>query len=55
MTEKVVWYIVREYALVAGIFPLAPHDLRRYAEFRTMPNALGGGISSRPAIVYDSA
>lgn len=29
MTEKVVWHIVREYAMAAGISPLAPHDLRR--------------------------
>ena len=29
MTEKVVWHVVREYATVAGITPLGPHDLRR--------------------------
>lgn len=29
MTEKVVWHVVREYAGVAGIATLAPHDLRR--------------------------
>jgi site-specific recombinase XerD len=55
LTEKVVWQLLQGYAAAAGVPGIAPHDLRSYAEFRTMPNALGGGISSRPAIVYDSA
>jgi site-specific recombinase XerD len=29
MTEKVVWYIVQQYASKVGIVKLAPHDLRR--------------------------
>jgi integrase len=29
ITEKVVWWVVREYAKLAGIDILAPHDLRR--------------------------
>ena len=29
MTEKVVWHVVREFAVKAGIEKLAPHDLRR--------------------------
>src|SRR5262252_1244936 len=29
LTEKVVWYVVREYATKASIDKLAPHDLRR--------------------------
>jgi site-specific recombinase XerD len=29
MSEKVVWHVVREYAITAGIATLAPHDLRR--------------------------
>lgn len=29
MTEKVVWYIVKQYAEQLGISKLAPHDLRR--------------------------
>ena len=37
MTEKVVWHVVREFAKKAGIDKLAPHDLRIYAEFGTMP------------------
>ena len=37
-TEKAVWHVVREYAAKAGIDKLAPHDLRSYAESRTMPN-----------------
>jgi hypothetical protein len=31
MTPKVIWEIVKQAAQ-------APHDLRRYAESRTMPN-----------------
>ncbi len=29
ITEKVVWHVVKEYALRLGISKLAPHDLRR--------------------------
>ena len=29
MTEKVVWHVVKTYALKLGIPKLAPHDLRR--------------------------
>jgi site-specific recombinase XerD len=38
LSEKVVWHVVRQYARKAGIDKLAPHDLRRYTESRTMPN-----------------
>ncbi len=38
MTPKVLWEIVKRAAEVAGIDKLAPHDLRRYTEFGTMPN-----------------
>jgi site-specific recombinase XerD len=38
ITEKVVWCMVRECASKAKIERLAPHDLRRYAESRTMPS-----------------
>jgi integrase len=36
MTPKVLWEIVKKAAEAAGIDKLAPHDLRRYAEFRIM-------------------
>jgi len=36
--EKVVWQMLRAYAAEIGVPRLAPHDLRRYAESRTMPN-----------------
>ena len=38
LTEKAVWHVVQESAKRAGIAKLAPHDLRRYAEYRIMPN-----------------
>jgi len=54
MTEKVVWHVVREYAKKAGIDKLAPHDLRRYAACRIMPNpnaaAWSRGPRKRPLI-----
>ena len=40
--EKVVWQMLREYAADLGIPGIAPHDLRRYAESRTMPNRSEG-------------
>ncbi len=39
LSEKVVWQLLRPYAESAGLAGIAPHDLRRYAEFRTTPNA----------------
>jgi integrase len=38
MTPKVLWEIVKRAAKAAEIDKLAPHDLRRYTESRTMPN-----------------
>ena len=38
MTPKVLWEVVRTATTRAGIEKLAPHDLRRYAECRIMPN-----------------
>ena len=55
MTPKVLWEVVKEAASRAGIEKLAPHDLRRYAESRTMPNALGRGALSGQATVIDLA
>ena len=38
MTPKVLWEVVQATAKRASIEKLAPHDLRRYAESRIMPN-----------------
>ncbi len=38
ITEKVVWCMVKECASKAKIERLAPHDLRRYAAWKTMPS-----------------
>ena len=38
LTEKVIWSTIQEYAAEIGVPKLAPHDLRRYAVCRTMPN-----------------
>ena len=40
VTEKLVWHVVKEFAAKIGVSKLAPHDLRRYAECRIMPNGL---------------
>jgi len=42
ITERAVWHAVKDCAKRAGIENLAPHDLRRYAESRTMPSAMTG-------------
>ena len=38
LSEKVVWQLIRPYAEAAGVAGIAPHDCRRYAECRIMPN-----------------
>ncbi len=38
MGEKVIWQMLRPYALAAGVPGIAPNDLRSYAESQTMPN-----------------
>ena len=38
ITEKVVWQVLQPYSKAAGVPGIAPHDLRRYAESRIMPN-----------------
>ena len=38
MTAKVLWDVVRRAAADAGIDKLAPHDLRRHAGWRLMPD-----------------
>jgi site-specific recombinase XerD len=45
--EKVVWQMLREYAAEVGVPGVAPHDLRSYAESRTMPNVLSSGSANR--------
>jgi hypothetical protein len=41
VTEKLVWHVVKEFAAKIGVSKLAPHDLRRYTDSRTMPNRYG--------------
>src|SRR5499425_265952 len=38
ISQNVVWYVVRTCCEKAGLEHIAPHDLRRYAESRNMPN-----------------
>jgi site-specific recombinase XerD len=42
LNEKVVWQLLLRYASDAGVPGIAPHDCRRYAESRTMPNRYKG-------------
>jgi integrase len=46
ITQNVVWCVVKACAKRVDIKSLAPHDLRSYAESRTMPNALSSGFSA---------
>ena len=41
LSEKVVWQLIRPYTQAAGVPGIAPHDCRRYAEDRIMPNRVG--------------
>jgi hypothetical protein len=38
-----------------GVSKLAPHDLRRYTESRTMPNEVTGRAQQRFLALHDSA
>jgi site-specific recombinase XerD len=38
ISQNVVWYVVKGCCEKAGLQNIAPHDLRRYAESRIMPN-----------------
>jgi hypothetical protein len=42
LSEKVVWQLIKPYAVAAGVPGIAPHDMRRYAESRPMPNLSEG-------------
>jgi len=55
VTEKLVWHVVKEFAARIGNDRLAPHDLRRYAESRTMPNTESGDAPAGQMTVNDSA
>src|SRR6266481_4647318 len=55
MTEKVVWQLLQPYATAAGIPGIAPHDLRRYAECRIMPNRLIEVAMASSAAAGDAA
>jgi hypothetical protein len=46
MSPKVLWDVVRAAAARAGIDKLAPHDLRRHAGWRFMPDSATGGSRS---------
>ena len=53
--EKVVGQLTKPYAEAAEVPGIAPHDLRRYAESRTMPNARTLTTIYKVAAVNDSA
>ena len=53
--KNIVWQLIKPYAEVAGVPGIAPHDMRRYAESRTMPNLRCASLCNRQAAVNDSA
>jgi integrase len=55
VTEKAVWHVVKEFAAKIGVTKLAPHDLRRYTESRTMPHVLNSGPPAAWTEQTDSA
>jgi hypothetical protein len=50
VSEKVVWHVVKYFAKKIGVANLAPHDLRRYAECRIMPNP---NATARPGALWN--
>jgi hypothetical protein len=48
LSSKVIWNIVRRAGAKCAIPGVAPHDLRRYAEYRIMPNSLLDGAMASP-------
>jgi integrase len=54
LTEKVIWQLLRPCAVAAGVPGIAPHDLRRYTEFRTMPNE-GADCTSVTLLMLDDS
>jgi hypothetical protein len=55
LSEKVVWQLIKPYAVAAGVPGIAPHDMRRYAESWTMPNLRLARLCNRQTAVNDSA
>ena len=55
ITEKVIWHVVKAAAATAGIAKLSPHDCRRYAESRTMPNRQRCGPARKGRTLRDAA
>jgi hypothetical protein len=54
ISENVIWYVVRSVAERIWLDHLAPHDLRRYAVYRIMPNrSLGPQDVGWPEAISD--
>jgi hypothetical protein len=55
VSEKVIWCVVKEIASKAQLGNLAPHDLRRYAGYRTMPHFVRRDAPTGVGFVMNSA
>ena len=55
ITEKVIWHVVKAAAATAGIAKLSPHDCRRYAACRIMPNRQCCALPVRVRTLHDAA
>lgn len=53
-SPKVIWSIVTTACRACGLPGVAPHDLRRYAEFRTMPTSISSSVRCLEASVTPS-
>jgi integrase len=54
-TPKVIWSIVKDAASNTGLAGVAPHDLRRYAAWKTMPSRRPNGLWLADFLLDDSA
>jgi site-specific recombinase XerD len=50
VTEKLVWHVVKEFAVKIGVSKLAPHDLRRRCNFTTRLVAHSHLKANNPAV-----
>ncbi len=55
ISQNVVWYVVKTCCERAGLEHIAPHDLRRYAAWKTMPSPGAKRAVATDFLLDDSA
>jgi integrase len=55
ISQNVVWYVVKSCCEKAGLQHIAPHDLRSYAAWKTMPSPGAKRAVATDFLLDDSA